>query len=377
MGADDEAIMRLGGRLRSQWQSMLQQLTADWFNTNDLMVQDWQQLQAIQNDIIHVFQINDEFTALEAWLTSGFIAQSEWVYDPPEMVGDAREDTAVSHHTSIHNHHVPNLHLSTTGQLDEGQLRPPENVSLPEGMRPPRLSESPETVRGLQDLARELESEHPYQGIPEFDEESTSVSGEWLPIRDDVSLEGAQPLPGEGNLGRQATEPERPSNFPSSPHDQPERLHSKSANFIQPSFATTPEWWSEPPDFEDITLSIPERATLGLDLATVDLASGSFPNEPGNTVGATSNIKQHEQQPVSADSPLSDQSKSRQPKPAKMPPVRPGVNRPDPKWKASFSTVPETEQTREVEGPTEVDLDAILEAITEDIEREYRRFYGS
>ncbi|NES45501.1 hypothetical protein, partial [Moorena sp. SIO2C4] len=69
----NQALVALGESLRSEFQALIGEYTAGGLAGNYLTSEDCSELRCLQEVVSQVGQLSEEFTALETWLTSGFI----------------------------------------------------------------------------------------------------------------------------------------------------------------------------------------------------------------------------------------------------------------------------------------------------------------
>ncbi|NEP27489.1 hypothetical protein [Moorena sp. SIO3I6] len=71
----NQALVALGEALRSEFQALIGEYTAGGLAGNYLTSEDCSELRCFEEVVSQVGQLGEEFTALEMWLTSGFIPE--------------------------------------------------------------------------------------------------------------------------------------------------------------------------------------------------------------------------------------------------------------------------------------------------------------
>lgn len=102
-----EELINLAQFLQNESENLVSQQISDWL-TNDFLTDEyWLHLGEIEHELADFCEINEEFAALEAWLTSVFIPGQL-----PDFHCDAKPQTADNSYKNLHSFPVSSVECS-------------------------------------------------------------------------------------------------------------------------------------------------------------------------------------------------------------------------------------------------------------------------
>jgi hypothetical protein len=370
-----EELIALGKVLQSDFENtIIQQITG--LLTNDFLTDaDWQGLEKLEAELSSFFEINNQFAALEAWLTSGFMPGESPDFDlaTAEWIAAKGESFPISSPNVLNPKNVVwnqpgNSDLPSSGQLIESSLiEDIENITQREGNRSPLQPENstPTTGNNVKNITQREGKRSPLQP-----ENSTPMTG------DNVK-----------NI-TQREDKRSPS--------QPENL----AAILENSTSTLDDY-----KVKNVTQQEGKRSPLGLKQLANFLASEPYLDDSETVINQQTKVIQQEIQTAYFSSQdggdLQKETKIdwtdliSKTIPQNDYPILENHNidiYPTSNHKAQISknltsnpelfnqeTQIEIEpnSARSLNNNSEIDMDLIMEAIAQEINREYRRFYGS
>jgi hypothetical protein len=171
----NEELAALGATLRQEFRALTENNTTGWLDTSSWSAKDLSAFWDLEAEAYRVFQSGYEFAALEAWLTSGYVPAdlAELPFGTEEMARalSARAESVPAESAPV----SPRFPVDTLWEGDQRSrsggarggyqdqsdpVSKPGTGSHPQRARPRRMQGHDTPVKGLKDLARLLESEH-------------------------------------------------------------------------------------------------------------------------------------------------------------------------------------------------------------------------
>ncbi|NEO11860.1 MULTISPECIES: hypothetical protein [unclassified Moorena] len=423
----NNALVALGEALRSEFQALIGEYTAGGLAGNYLTSEDCSEIRCLEEVVSQVGQLGEEFTALETWLTSGFIPKG--LATPNPTMEDSwstpvrRDQVSKGNNSEVFVTSGDVLSRVESGatrrQKAEGtgqKVPPAQELAHTDGEFKPPLPILP-----TETLNRRQKAEGRGQKVPTTTPAQELTLDEEL-FRSSSFAPSTQPISKKPTLGRneEVVLPKHSSNVQGLKElaellPSQEQLDLANPNLVSASDPTLYSNLVDPEDLEDngdqvlftnatpdqliddygsgeeISGASPEtlqRFPLGADIDIASpqaLQTSSDPSAISHQLSAISHQPSaisHQPSAISHQpSAISHQPSAitHYPLPITHQPL-PITDYPLPITHSSDPSKLETEVETDMisrNGTPEMDLDEIMDAIARKVSREYRRFYGS
>ena len=407
----NDALNSLGQQLQHDFETAIAEYSFGWFREDYLIGEDYEELLYLEQGIRQVLQIAEDFGAFEEWLTSGFIPQGISIADRNIEKAQGQEKQM----------NLPGFNW----QNQHSDYSPSDLITKQRSLKPHQNSSSksdPVKISPEQDLRS-----HPRNrpvGLKELAQFlSTSESSGVINAEDiaQINSDSTETPVEQGEITAVKISPEQdlrsqPNHKPAGLKELPQLLNTSETSGVinaEGIVEINPELSETPVEHEGITAiatdleqdlrSQPNHKPAGLkELAQfISASEDSYEIVPNSTAGKSSVLEEKpnsDWQPnptkiepeVFAATQISHTGKSQelfvddeeliatqqnQLTPAHQSPrslnqsIDWGENR-------NFASNVQFSLINSTEIPGEIDLDLVFEALTEEINREYRRFYG-
>lgn len=383
----NEELAALGETIRRDFQE------TGWFADDYLTAEDLSEFWAIEAEVHQIFHISYEFAALEAWLTSGFVPADLAGLNHRAVETATEESAAVSSWFTGENQRVGDQ-PSRAGDEPKGDKKREKASDSGAESRPQGYQTS---VKGLKDLARLLESEHwegrnsgsevvhPRQapgsatdvvpsgqfgriGLPDSSPNFDLGSG---PSDDRVAafrrLSPSKVPSGERFSSRPIPEEEKAEETISPLlRNHPSHREKGSTNFAKGQGSRAPT-----------RLSFDAQQAMPQSISSGHRVTSGHPSSADPSFKEESSLTRYTPNGDSSWELMGTRGNSEPPRVPRSSYRFLSSEQQEPIGEAHFQVERESEQERRPSHVFESDLGAILEAIAREIQREYKRFYGS